>query len=270
MRPSIFAVLGLFLSLSPLATAAAAELTVKSKTVSYQKGDETFDGLLVYPASGKATAQSQSKRPGILMIHNWMGVSEETKTQAERIAKLGYVVFAADIYGKGVRPKNPEEAGQESGKYKSNRALFRERLQLGLDTLKAQSGVDTSKLVAVGYCFGGTGVIELARAGADVKAVASFHGGLDSPSPEDGKNIKAKVLALHGADDPYVKAEDLAAFENEMRTHKVDWQIVKYGGTVHSFTEKAAGADNSKGAAYNAKADQRSFEDFKALMKETI
>lgn len=249
----------LIVSMSSIGIAA-----VKSKTVVYKKAQESFEGLLVYPE------KIQGKLPAVLMIHNWMGITDETKTQATRIAEQGYVVFAADIYGQGVRPKSAEEAGKLAGQYKGNRKLFREHLQLGLETLKAQGGVDSKKLLAVGYCFGGTGVLELARTGADLRAVVSFHGGLDSPTPSDGKNIKARVLALHGADDPFVKAEDLAAFETEMRESKVDWQLVKFGGTVHSFTDKAAGTDVSKGAAYNALADARSFEDFKAFAKESL
>lgn len=247
-----------------LANSALGLAAVKTKTVEYKKGKDTFEGVLVYPDNVKG------KVPGILMIHNWMGVSDETKKQATRMAELGYAVFAADIYGKGVRPKNVEEAGKLAGTYRGDRPLFRERLQLGLEILRGQKEVDSSKLLAVGYCFGGTGVIELARAGADVKGVVSFHGGLDSPTPADGKNIKAKVLALHGADDPYVKAEDLAAFEQEMRESKVDWQLYKYGNAVHSFTEMSAGNDNSKGAAYNAAADARSFEAFKDFAKESF
>ncbi len=248
-----------------LANSTLGWAAVKTKTVEYKKGKDTFEGVLVYPDNAKG------KVPGILMIHNWMGVSEETQKQAKRMAELGYAVFAADIYGKGVRPKNAEEAGKLAGTYRSgDRKLFRERLQLGLETLREQKEVDASKVLAVGYCFGGTGVIELARAGADVKGVVSFHGGLDSPTPADGKNIKTRVLALHGADDPYVKAEDLAAFEKEMRDNKVDWQLYKFGNAVHSFTELAAGNDNSKGAAYNAAADARSFETFKDFAKESL
>jgi dienelactone hydrolase len=247
-----------------LANSALGLAAVKTKTVEYKKGKNTFEGVLVYPDNVKG------KVPGILMIHNWMGVSDETKKQATRMAELGYAVFAADIYGKGVRPKNADEAGKLAGTYRGDRPLFRERLQLGLEILRGQKEVDSGKLLAVGYCFGGTGVIELARAGADVKGVVSFHGGLDSPTPADGKNIKAKVLALHGADDPYVKAEDLAAFEQEMRDSKVDWQLYKYGNAVHSFTEMSAGNDNSQGAAYNAAADARSFEAFKDFAKESL
>jgi dienelactone hydrolase len=124
---------------------------------------------------------------------------------------------------------------------------------------------DLSKVAAIGYCFGGTGVIELARSGALIKGVVSFHGGLDSPTPADGKNIKGKVLALHGADDPFVKAPDIAAFEQEMKDAKVDYKLVSYPGAVHSFTQKAAGNDNSKGAAYNEAADKASWEEMKAF-----
>ncbi|MES2745107.1 MAG: dienelactone hydrolase family protein, partial [Bdellovibrionota bacterium] len=210
------------------------------------------------------------KLPAILMIHNWKGITEETKKQAERFADLGYIVFAADIYGKGIRPSAPEDAGKMSGKYKADRKLYRENLNTALNELKKQANVDTGKLAAIGYCFGGTGALELARSGADVKGVISFHGDLDSPTPADGKAIKARVLALAGADDPYQKPENLTAFENEMRESKVDWQLVKFGGAVHSFTEQSAGSDNSKGAAYNEKADKRSFADAQAFLKETL
>ncbi len=241
-----------------------ASAALKAETIVYTQGQQEFEGYVVYPK------QSKGKLPAVLLIHNWIGVSEETKSQAQRIAALGYLVFAADIYGKGVRPTAPEAAGAMAGKYKSDRKLFRERLQLGLERLKAIPQVDSKRLLAAGYCFGGTGAIELARSGADIRGVVSFHGGLDSPAPADGKAIKAKVLALHGADDPFVKAEDLKAFEEEMRQGGVDWQLIQYGGTVHSFTDKSAGQDNSKGAAYNASADARSFAAFQTFAKEVL
>jgi dienelactone hydrolase len=239
--------------LGPKAQALTSDDTIDIKPIEYGFVGKKFEGLLG-TEKGKT-----GLRPAILMVHDWMGVGEKTNAQVARLAKLGYVVFALDIYGKNERPKNSEEAGKAAGYFKTDRVSFRARLQRGLEILKAQPGVDIKKIAAVGYCFGGTGVLELARTGADIKAAVSFHGGLDSPKPDDGKRIKAKILALHGADDPYVKAEDLSAFEDEMRKAKVDWQLIKYGGAVHSFTDITAGSENSKGAAYNASADKKSW-----------
>lgn len=229
-----------------------ANAKVRIEKVQY--GNNEFEGVFVIPEKVKAN------NPAILMVHNWMGVSSETEAQATRFAEKGYIVFAADIYGKASRPKNQQEAGQLAGKYKTDRKLFRERLKMGLEVLLAKTEVDKNKIGAIGYCFGGTGVIELARSGAKVKAVISFHGGLDSPRPEEGKNISASVMAHHGANDPFVKAEDLAAFEKEMKDAKVQYQLIKYPGAVHSFTDQGAGSDPSKGAAYQKEADLASFD----------
>jgi dienelactone hydrolase len=169
-----------------------------------------------------------------------------------------------------VRPKGGAEAGPLAGKYKADRPLLRARARAGLDELRKVALVDGARVAAIGYCFGGTTVLELARSGADVAAVVSFHGGLDSPTPADGKNVKARVLVLHGADDPYVPPAEVAAFEEEMRGGGVDWQLVKYSGAVHSFTIPDAGSDNSKGAAYNAVADRRSWEAMKGFFAEVL
>ncbi len=234
------------------------------KTVDYKIGTTHLEGYLVYDDAKKGA------QPGVLVVHNWMGLSDETKSKADALAKLGYVAFAADIYGKGVRPKTIDEAGKLASQYKGDRASLRARATAGLETLKAQKNVDSKHIAAIGYCFGGTTAIELGRSGAELNSIVSFHGGLDSPKPADGKNIKAKVLVLHGADDPYNPAADVAAFQDEMRKSGVDWQMVSYGGAVHSFTEKAAGTDNSKGAAYNAAADKRSWQAMQDFFKETL
>jgi dienelactone hydrolase len=173
-----------------------------------------------------------------------------------------------DIYGKGVRPKNGQEAGEQAGKFKSDRALLRARINAALDVLRKNEHVDPKRIAAIGYCFGGTTVLELARSGADIAGVVSFHGGLDTPTPADAKHIKCKVLALHGADDPYVPPAQVAAFEKEMTDAGVDWQLIKYSGAVHAFTNPEAGNDNSKGAAYNERADQRSWEAMKLFFAE--
>ena len=250
--------LSLFLLFSP-----AAEAKIVTRVVEYKHKDAVLEGYLAYDDAKKGI------RPGVLVIHEWTGVGPHVQKVAQKLARLGYVAFAADIYGKGIRPQ-PPQAAEISNIYKSDRALMRERVMAGLEELKKQKGVDGRKLAAIGYCFGGTTALELARMGADVSAFVSFHGTLTSPAPEDAKNIKGKVLVLHGADDPYVPEDEVKGFENEMRAGKVDWQLVKYSGAVHSFTNVEAGSDNSKGQAYNKSADQRSWEAMKAFFRETI
>ncbi len=247
----------LFLS-SLFLSASLLRAEIKETVVEYHSGDVLCEGLHVVD-----TART-GKLPSVLIIHQWTGLSENEKMRARMPAELGYNVFAADIYGKGVRPQ-PPAAGKEAGKYKSDRALYRERMLSALEVLSKDEHTDPAKVAAIGYCFGGTGVIELARSGALLKGVVSFHGGLDSPTPADGKNIKGKVLALHGADDPFVPAKDLAAFEQEMQGAKVGYKLVQYPGAVHAFTQKAAGNDNSKGAAYNEAADKASWDEMKTF-----
>src|ERR1035437_3923148 len=245
-----------------LASALSVQAKIVTQTVEYKQDDTTLAGWLAYD---DATA---GKRPGVLIVHQWLGLTDYEKQRAEQIAALGYVAFCADIYGQGIRPKNTSEAGVEATKYKTDRALLRLRVNAGLDVLEKNDLVDTKRIAAIGYCFGGTTVLELARSGAELNGVVSFHGGLDSPAPADGKNIKCKVLVCHGADDPFEKAEDLAAFEKELRDAKVDWRLIKYGGAGHSFTQSMAGNDNSKGAAYNERADKRSWVDMKSFFAE--
>jgi dienelactone hydrolase len=176
----------------------------------------------------------------------------------------------AAVYGKGVRADNPKDAAALAGKYKGDRPLLRARINAALDYFRQSPRVDAKKIAAIGYCFGGTTVLELARSGAEVAGVVSFHGGLNTPTPADAKNIKAKVLACHGADDPFVPDTEVLAFQKEMRDAKVDWHLVSYGNAVHSFTDKNAGNDNAKGAAYNAVADARSWAEMKNFLAEVL
>ena len=245
-----------------MACAFSAQAKIVTQTVEYKQGDTTLEGFLAYD---NAIA---GKRPGVLIVHQWLGLTDYEKHRAEQLAGMGYVAFCADIYGKGVRPKDTTEAGVQATKYKSDRALLRLRVNAGLDELKKNKLVDSGRVAAIGYCFGGTTVLELALSGAQLNGVVSFHGGLDAPSPADAKNIKCKVSVQAGADDPFQKSEDLAAFEKEMRDVKVDWQLTFYGGAVHSFTQPMAGNDNSKGAAYNEKADKRSWQAMKDFFAE--
>lgn len=251
------------LLLALIGSLGSLSAAIIEKPLEYKSGDLLCEGWQAYDDA------NSEKRPGVLVVHQWTGISDHEKEAARKLAGLGYNVLVADIYGKGIRPQ-PPEAGKEAGKYKADRLLLRSRVNAALDVLSRDSRTDASKLAATGYCFGGTTVIELARGGAMVKGVVSFHGGLDSPTPADGKNIKARVLALHGADDPFVPIKDLAAFEAEMKSNKVDWKLVSYPGAVHSFTHKAAGNDNSKGAAYNADADRDSWLQMERFLKSTL
>jgi dienelactone hydrolase len=169
-----------------------------------------------------------------------------------------------------VRPKTHEEAAEVSGMYIKDRKLMRARVKAGLEQLKADPHTDTSRLAAIGYCFGGAAALELARSGADIKAVVTFHGMLANPNPDDAKNIKAKVLVNAGADDPFVDQKQVDAFINEMRKTDVDWRVIIYGGAVHSFTVPGAGSDPSTGMAYNERADKQSWAATMELFKEVF
>lgn len=250
MKRSLIA---LFSLVSLVAGAAIVE-----KPVEYKAGDVVCEGWQAYD---DAVA---GKRPAVLVVHQWTGVSDNEKMRAKMLAELGYNVLVADVYGKGIRPQ-PPESGKEAGKYKADRGLLRQRVNAALSVLSKDARSDTSKIACIGYCFGGTAAIELGRSGAAIKGIVSFHGSLDSPTPADGKNIKAKVLVLHGADDPFVPAKDMAAFEQEMKDSGVDYKLVEYPGAVHAFTQVGAGNDNSKGAAYNEAADKASWEEMKAF-----
>jgi dienelactone hydrolase len=242
--------------------AGSAQAALQGKTVVYHDGGTELEGYLVYDGA------VQGKRPAVLVFHDWMGPSDFTKKRADDLAKMGYIALSADVYGKGVRPKDAKEASSLVAKYKADRPLMRSRGRAALDVLGADPHADRARLAAIGFCFGGTEALELARAGAPLEGVVSFHGSLDTPHPEDAKQIRGKILALHGADDPFVKPDQVAAFEKEMRDAHVDWQLVKYGNAVHAFTIPTAGNDPSKGVAYNAQADKRSLQAMKDFFNE--
>jgi dienelactone hydrolase len=237
---------------------------VVTETVEYRHGQTVLEGFLAYDDA------IQGRRPGVLVIHEWWGLNDYVRSRTRQLAELGYVALAADIYGKGRRAATAAEAGQLAGQFRGDRELLRARARAGLDQLKAHKLVDPQKVAAIGYCFGGTAALELARSGAELAAVVSFHGGLDTPNPADARQIKAKLLVLHGGDDPHVPDEQVLAFEREMRDAGVDWQINIYGGAVHAFSNPAAGSDAARGAAYNQQADRRSWEAMKLFFAETI
>ncbi|MGE5456750.1 MAG: dienelactone hydrolase family protein [Methanococcaceae archaeon] len=230
----------------------------------YTEGGTKFKGYLVYDDAAKG------KRPGVLIIHEWWGLNDYPKMRAEEIAKLGYVAFAADVYGNGKVAATQDEAGKLAGELRKDNELLRKRVAAGLDVLKHDSHVDASKISSIGYCFGGAAALELARSGADVKGTCVFHGNLKTANPNDAKNIKGKILILTGGDDNFIPPGEREDFQKEMNNAKVDWQMNIYSGAVHSFTNPKSGNDPSKGIAYNEKADKRSWEAMKSFFNEVF
>ncbi len=243
-------------------TASVAGSKLQTKVLEYRHGDAVLEGYLAYDDVFTGT------RPGVLIVHEWKGLGTYAKSRAEQLANMGYVVFALDMYGKGIRPTTNDEAAAEAGKFYKDVPLMRARANAGLQILKSQPNVDTTRIAAIGYCFGGKTVLELARSGAAIAGVVSFHGTLATPNPEDAGNIKCKVLVCHGGIDPNVPPYQVKAFEDEMSAAKVDWQLIAYGGAVHSFTNPEAGSDPSKGVAYNESADKRSWQAMQSFFAE--
>lgn len=238
-------------------------MNAQLKPVKYNDGNQILNGLSI-----KASKKS-NHNPGILMLPAWKGIDNASKEIAQNLSKLGYTVFIADIYGEGNYPKDNAEAGKQAGFYKKNYEAYQKRINLALQEL-IKSGANADNIVAIGYCFGGTGVLEAARGHLNVKGVVSFHGGLGKDASRSTEPITAKVLICHGADDPNVKAEEITAFQQEMRDTKADWQMIYYANAVHSFTNPEAGNDNSKGAAYNPVAAKRSFEHLQLFLSEVL
>ncbi len=250
-----------FVSVLALA-APAAFAKILAQPVEYKAGETTMIGYLAFDDAGAG------KRPGVLVVPDWRGLGDFAKEKAEELAGMGYVVLAVDMYGGGLIAQDNEEAAKFAGPLKGNRGEMRARVRAGLDTLTRHPLVLADKIAAIGFCFGGTTVLELARSGAPVAGVVSFHGNLDTPDPADARNIKGKVLVLHGGNDPFVPPAEVAAFQEEMQRTGVDWQIVIFGGAVHSFTNPKAGVDASRGAAYNETANRRAFRELKAFFAE--
>jgi len=235
---------------------------VVTETVAYKHGEAELEGFLAWDNS------IDGNRPGVLVVHEWTGINDYTRERCHQLAEMGYVAFAVDMYGKGIRPESAKEASKQAGIYRGDRDLMRRRVSAGLEVLLNNELCDRSQVAAIGYCFGGGTVLELARSGAEIAGVVSFHGNLDTPDPSVAENIACRVLVCHGADDPHVPAEQVDGFFDEMRAAGVDYQFIFYSGAVHSFTNPHAGNDPSKGAAYNAKADRRSWRHMQDFFAE--
>ncbi len=240
--------------------AAPAFARLRTKVIDYKDGDVVLEGYAAWDDG------FTDKRPGILVAHEWWGHGPYARKRAEMLAKLGYTAFALDMYGKGVYAKDHETAGKLAGAFFGDRIAMRRRAMLGLAELQKLPYVDDKKLAAIGYCFGGTTVLELARMGTDLKGVVSFHGNLATPTPATEKP-KAKIAVFQGGDDQ-MTLPGLPGFEDEMRKVKADWELTTYGGAVHSFTVEEAGSDPSTGMAYNKEADERSWRAMRDFFTE--
>jgi dienelactone hydrolase len=233
------------------------------KLINYADGNQKLIGLSAKPD------KALPSKPGVLILPAWKGIDNNSKQSAQELAALGYHAFVADIYGEGNYPADSQAAGKLSGYYKSNIEKYQLRISLALEQL-VKAGANPDNIAVIGYCFGGTGALEAARAKLPVKAVVAFHGGLSKDEKRPNEKILSKVLVCHGADDPFVPETEVEAFRQEMKAREADWQLIYYADAVHSFTEEEAGTDKSKGAAYNEKADKRSWSNMLIFFNEVL
>ncbi len=249
--------------LSFLLSACIFSASAQLVPVSYMDGSQKLNGFVDVPRN------PMKNHPGVLVLPAWMGIDSHAKNTAEQLMTRGYYTFVADIYGAGNAPKNSGEAGEKAGYYKNHRDQYLKRIKLAYDQL-IKMGADPDHIAVIGYCFGGTGALEAARANMPVRGVVSFHGGLSRDTTKVITTIKPKVLVCHGADDFYEPVQEQLAFQQEMRDSKADWQMIYYADAVHSFTDVNAGNDKSKGAAYNEKADKRSWQHMLDFLNEIM
>jgi dienelactone hydrolase len=252
-----------------LATVAAAALlcvTAEAKlvtsTVSYQHNGKTMQGYLAYDDA------KSGPRPGVLVIHEWWGLNDYTKSRARQLAGMGYVAFAADMFGDGKTTTDPKEAQALSSAVSGPAGMLASRSKAALEVLKKQPGVDASKVAAIGFCFGGTTVLHLAYSGETLKGGVTFHGGLVVPNEAQAKQVKTSLLILHGAEDSFIKPETIDGMRKTLDSASVDWFMVTYANAVHGFTNPDADAFKSPGFGYNEKAARRSWDEMHRFFKE--
>ena len=228
-------------------------MSLNHRLIEYSDGDTVLEGRLVWDDS------VAGPRPGILVAHAWAGRSDFEDDKADALAVLGYTAFALDLYGKGVRGSSTEENAALMQPFLDDRAMLQNRLLVSLETLRAQNEVDASNTAAIGFCFGGLCVLDIARTGEDLAGVVSFHGLFPAPGNTEGNTVKARVLALHGWDDPMAPPQSVIGLATEMSAMNADWQLHAYGNTMHAFTNPDAN-DPEMGTVYDAKADGRSWQ----------
>jgi dienelactone hydrolase len=238
-------------------------LSLQYRLIDYQDGDAVLEGRLVWDNS------FPGPRPGVLVAHAWGGRSDYEDGKADGLARLGYTAFAIDLYGKGVRGSSPEENGALMQPFLDDRAMLQKRLLVSLATLREQAEVEAGRTAAIGFCFGGLSVLDIARTGEDIAGVVSIHGLLGAPGNTMVNTIKAKVLALHGWDDPMATPEDVNSLAAEMSAVGADWQLHAYGNTMHAFTNPAAN-NREMGTVYDATADRRSWQALSNFLDEVF
>jgi len=238
---------------------------IKVEAIDYKDGDVALRGYIAYDDAWK------DKHPGVLIAHEWWGCNDYAKERAKKLAELGYIAFALDMYGKDKTTEDPQKAGEFTQMFKGEPALMRARAAAGLKVLTDHKLTDRTKVAAIGYCFGGTVVMELARTGADLKAVVPFHAStIAAKNPADNKEIRAKVLICNGAEDTFISAEERANFYKQAKEANLDFQFVDYAGAVHSFTNPGADKFKIPGVKYNEAADRRSWAHMKMLFDEVF
>lgn len=245
--------------------AHTAQAAVKGEEVQYKAGDTVFKGYLAYDDAKK------DKRPGVLVVHEWWGHDDYARERARMLAALGYTALALDMYGNGHQAHHPDEAGKLSGEVRKNLVLAKLRFSAAQRLLKQHPTVDSGNIAAIGYCFGGSIVLEMARLGKNLKGVVSFHGSLNTEQPAKAGGIKARMLVLTGEADPFIPAAQVEAFKKEMDAAKANYRVVTYPGAKHSFTSKAADQHGQKFSiplAYNAEADRKSWAEMQNFFKE--
>lgn len=227
---------------------------VQTKVIPYQHGDLQLEGVLAWDDG------ITGKRPGVLVVHEWWGLNDYARDRAQQLAELGYVAFAVDMYGKEKVTNHPDQAGKWMKEVQANVSNWQARAIKGLAVLRSQDQVDTNHIAAIGYCFGGATVIQLAYSGAEVNGVVSFHGALPLPKAKQATKVKAKMLIAHGNADPFLKEDHIQKFRHALDKANVDWQMVLYAGARHSFTNPGADAHGMDALKYNQQADERSWK----------
>lgn len=248
------------------ASAASASAAVQTKAIDYEYDGTKLKGFLAWDDA------KQGKQPGVLVFPEWWGLNDYAKDRAKQLAELGYVAFAADLYGEGkiIDTAHPEDAGKMAGALRMNQKTWRGRAEAALKQLTGQPNVDAGKVAAIGYCLGGSTALQLAYSGADIKAVVTFHAGLASPTAAEARGIKAKILVCHGAADKFIPEKAIADFKAALDAAKASLDFVSYEGVVHSFTVPGADKVGNPGMKYDKKADEDSWKRMKDLFKDTI